>query len=155
MDLRVKPFSYPLAAMLKKDRWEGQVLGAEAGVARRVVDECRKREQETLDLIASLEAELRGLCGDGQPIPLERRRILDLFLRHQYGVAALRRQEHAQAESVHAQVLQQLQAKHRSIKTMEQHQQRKRDEHDEAQTRAQLKAQDDSWLLRKRGGSGA
>lgn len=150
MDTHLKPFIYRLAAVLKKDRWDGQVLGAEAGRARLVVEESRKREQEALDGVAQTEGELRELCRSQQPIPLERRRILDLFLRHQRAVAAMRQRERASAEGVLAQVLQQLQSKHQSIKAMEHHEDRKRQQHDGQQMRAAFKAHDDSWLVRKR-----
>jgi hypothetical protein len=150
MDQRIKPFAYRPAALLKKDRWEGQVLGAEAGRARRVVEESVRREQEVLDGVARTEAELRELHAADRSIPLERRRILDLFLRHQHAVAALRQRDRATAEGVYAQVLQQLESKHRGIKAMENHEQRKRHEHEGEQTRAAFKAHDDAWLLRRR-----
>ena len=42
------------------------------------------------------------------------------------------------AEGVYAQVLQQLESKHRSIKAMENHEQRKRHEHDSGQAQGGL-----------------
>jgi hypothetical protein len=145
-----KPFAYRPAALLKKDRWEGQVLGAEAGRARCVVEETRRREQESLDGVARTEAELRELYSAERSIPIDRQRILGLFLRHQHAVATVRQNDRASAEGVYAQVLQQLESKHRSIKAMENHEQRKRHEHDSGQARAVFKAQDDAWLLRRR-----
>ncbi len=150
MDERIRPFEYRPAAVLKRDRWEGQVLGAEAGRARRVVEESLKREQEALAGVARTEAELRELHATDRSISLERRRILDLFLRHQHAVAAVRQHDRASAEGVYAQVLQQLESKHRGIKAMENHEQRKRHEHVSEQARAVFKAQDDAWLLRRR-----
>jgi hypothetical protein len=150
MDTRVKPFAYRLSALLKKDRWEGQILGVETGRARSVMEESRKRLQEALDDIARTETELREMWLLQQPVSPERRQILDLFLRHQYAVAALRQKDSTSAEGVYAQVLKQLQSKHKSIKAMESHEQRKRVEHDDWQAREAFKAQDDSWLLRKR-----
>lgn len=150
MDARVKPFSYRLAAVLKKDRWEGQVLGAEASRARLVVEETRKRHREALDGIATTEAELRELCQSEQQIPLERRRILDLFLRHQHAVAAIRQQDTARAETLYGQVMTQLESKHKAIKALENHQDRKRQVHDVQQTRQSLTAHDELWLLGKR-----
>ena len=150
MDTRVKPFTYRLSALLKRDRWEGQILGVETGRAYKVVEESRKRLQEALDDIVRTETELRDLWHSQQTISQERRQILDLFLRHQYAVAALRQQDSTSAEGVYVQVLNQLQAKHKSIKAMESHEQRRRLEHDGRQARDAFKAQDDSWLLRKR-----
>ena len=150
MDARARPFAYRLAAVLKKDRWEGRVLGVEAGQARRVVEQSRQHEQEALDGIAQTETELRELFRSEQRVSLERRRILDLFLRHQHALADERQHDRARAERVYAQVLQQLESKHKAIKTMERHEQRKRVEHDSGQVRQALKAHDDSWLLRKR-----
>lgn len=150
MDERTKPFNYRLAAVLKKDRWEGQVLGAEASRARRVMEETRRRHREALDGIAKTEVELRELCQSEQPIPLERRRILDLFLRHQHAVAAVRQQDTANAETVYGQVMTQLESKHKAIKALENHQDRKRRAHDVEQTRQLLKAHDELWLISKR-----
>jgi hypothetical protein len=150
MNERIKPFAYRPAAVLKKDRWEGQVLGAEAGRARRVVEESRRREQEALDGVAQTEAELRDLYRTDRSLSLEWRRILDLFPSHQHAVAAIRQRDRASAEGVYAQVLQQLETKHRGIKAMENHEQRKRHEHEDGETRAAFKLQDDAWLLRRR-----
>jgi len=150
MDERVKPFSYRLAAVLKKDRWEGQALGAEASRARVLVEEARRRHREALDDIAQTERELRELCQSEQLIPLERRRILDLFLRHQHAVAAVRQQDSAKAETLYGQVMSQLESKHKAIKALENHQDRQRHAHDVQQTRQSLKASDDLWLLGRR-----
>ena len=89
------------------------MLGAEAARARLRGRRSRRREQEALEGVARTEAELRELYGHDQSIPLERRRILDLFLRHQHAVAALRQHDRASAEGVYAQVLQQLESKQR------------------------------------------
>ena len=149
MDEKRRPFAYRLHAVLRKDRWEGEVLGAEASRALQLLEECRRREQETLASVARVEAELREQAGERQSIPLARRRILQLFLREQYVLAETRERERTKAEGLHAQVMQQLETKRRSIKALERHEERKRLEHDNEQARAAIKASDDAWLMRR------
>jgi hypothetical protein len=149
MDERHRPFAYRLAAVLRKDRWEGEVLGAEATRALRLVEECQRRQEETLARVAQAETELRELCGERQSIPLDRRRILHLFLRDQYALAEARALEHAKADGLYAQVLHQLASKRRSIQALEHHEERQRQAHAGEQARAAFKANDAAWLVRR------
>jgi hypothetical protein len=73
-----------------------------------------------------------------------------LFLRHQYAVAAVRHKDAMSSEALYAQVMAQLLSKHKTIKAMENHRERKRREHDVKEIRQALKARDDFWLLRRR-----
>jgi hypothetical protein len=146
----VRIFRYRLAAALRKESWEGAILGIEVTRARKVFEEKQKRHDEVLGIIARTEADLRELYLEDQQIPLERRRILELFLRHQHAVAKLRQQEAAQAEAVYGQAMAQLQSKRRAIRAMENHRERRRREHNASEIRIAIKAQDDLWLLRRR-----
>lgn len=144
-----QPFKYKLDPILRRERWDGEVLGAEAARARAVEEDKRRLLDQVAASIRAAEAELRALHRANEPIPLERRQLLTAFLQHQHVQAALRAQELAQAEQIHREALAALQAKRRSTRALENHRDRRKSEHDVEQTRQSLKRADESWLLRR------
>lgn len=150
MDDRAAPFEHRLGALLRKESWEGEVLGLEVARAREALHECQRRQREATDLVERLQGERRAAAAEGMQLSLERCRVIDLYLRHQHEVAAARQQESARAERMLEQALQQLEHKRRSIRMLEVHEERARDEHQREHQRRQLKAHDDAWLMRQR-----
>ena len=139
----------PLDALLKQRQWERDALALEAARARRIWEERNGAYQAVLALIAGAESQLRQLYEAPAGIALERRHILEVFLKHQYEVATEWQHAVAAAQAVYAQVMGQLEGSRVVVKVLEKHGERKMLAHEQIERRRELRAADDLWLLRK------
>jgi hypothetical protein len=149
MDARKVRLRHPLDALLKQRQWERDALSLEAARARRIWEERNDAHHAVLDLIAGAESQMRQLYEAPARISLERRRILELFLKHQHEVAGERQQAAASAQTLHAQVMAQLDASRLAVKVLEKHDERSMRTHDQRERRRELRIADDMWLLRR------
>ena len=145
-------FKFRLLPLLKKDRFEGQLLGAEARRAGQVLKENEQRHQAALGRVSETEAALRDSCRQEQSIELGQREILYAYLRYSHGVAEDCRKDATEARSVYEDVLNKLETKRKAIRTLEKQRDRKRREHDAEERRLDSKQADEAWLQRRSGG---
>ena len=146
MSRREAPFKYRLEPLLKVDRWEGRVLGAELGRARQLMDDCQRQHREVLARVQSTEGEIRALDRAGEGIPIERRRVLAAYLEQQYALAGERGEAAARAQRLFEQILAQRQANQQRVRALEHHEAREHARHDGEQVRAGLRDADEQWL---------
>lgn len=149
MNTRKARLRHPLDALLKQRQWEREALGLEAARARRIWEERHGAHQAVLDLITGAQSQLREVYQSPAGISLERRQILDVFLKHQYEVARQREQAAASAQDVYTQVMAQLEASRVAVKVLEKHEERSMRAHDERERRLEFRTADDMWLLRR------
>jgi hypothetical protein len=146
-------FKYRLQPLLKLDRLQGEALGREARQALQVLEEKLQRYRRAQEVIKEAEAALRELYQQDQAIQLDKREVLQTFLRYQHGVAETCEMEATKAGAVYEQILGQLETKRVAIRTLEKHQERKRREHDAVARRDDAKQADEAWLQRRNGGA--
>lgn len=149
MDTRQAGSRHALDALLKQRQWERDALALEAVRARRIWEERNGAHQAVLDVIAGAEAQLRRLYEAPAGIALERRHILEVFLKHQHEVAHERQQAATSAQTLYAQVMRQLDGSRLAVKVLEKHGERSMHAHDQHERRRELRAADDMWLLRR------
>jgi hypothetical protein len=146
-------FKYRLLPLLKLDRFEGEALGHEARRAYKVLEEKARLLERAHTVIKEAEAALRDLYLQEQSIHLDKREVLQTFLRYQHDVAAACEKDATKANAVYEDILGQLEKKRLAIRTLEKHEERKRREHDAVERRADAKQADEAWLHRRGGGS--
>src|SRR5262245_25764234 len=146
-------FKYRLSSLLRLDRLEGEALGHEVRRAYKVLEEKVRLLERADAIIKEAEAALRTLYQQEQSIHLDKREVLQTFLRYQHDVAAACEKDAQQAHVVYEEALGQLEKKRLAIRTLEKHQERKRREHDAVERRAEAKLADESWLHRRGGGT--
>src|SRR5215831_16861430 len=142
-------FTFRLLPLLKKDRLEGEVLGAEVRRAGQALEENEQRHRAALGRISDTEAALRDSCQQEQSIHLGEREILYTYLRYSHGVAEDCRKDATKARSVYEDVLGKLETKRKAIRTLEKQRDRKRREHDAEERRLDSKHADEAWLQRR------
>jgi hypothetical protein len=149
MDTSNTGLRHPLDALLKKRQWERDALAMEAVLARRIWEERNGAHQAVLDLIAGAESQLRQLYQAPAGIALDRRHILEMFLKHQHEVAHERQQAATSAHTLYAQVMVQLDGSRVAVKVLEKHGERTMQAHDQGERRREQRVADDMWLLRR------
>ena len=150
MDIRKGRSRTALDALLKQRRWEREALSLEAARALRVWEERNGAHGAVLESIAGAESQLRQLYEASGGISLQRRSILEVFLKHQHHEARQRQQAAASARALYAQTLAQLEASRVAVKVLEKHEERSQRTYDDQERRRALQVQDDLWLLRRR-----
>src|SRR5262245_51105956 len=142
-------FKFRLMPLLKRDRFESQVLGVEAKRASLTLEENEQRHKAALGLISQAETALRDLCRREQAISLGQREILHTYLRYSHGVADACQKDATKARVAYEEVLGQLETKRQAVRTLEKQQDRKRREHDAEERRSDSKQADEAWLHRR------
>ena len=145
-------FKFRLLSLLKKDRFEGEVLGAEAKRAGLLLEEQEQRHQAALGRISQTESALRDLSQQEQRISMGQREILYTYLRYSHGVAETCKKDATKARADYEDVLGRLETKRQAIRTLEKQQDRKRREHDTEERRLDSKQADEAWLQRRSDG---
>jgi hypothetical protein len=144
-------FKYRLQPLLKLDRLEGEALGREVRRALQALEEKVRHYGRAREVVKEAEAALRDLYLHDQSIQLDKREVLQTFLRYQHGVAEACEKEATQANTVYEEILGQLETKRLAIRTLEKHEARKRREHDVVERRHDAKQADEAWLQRRKG----
>jgi hypothetical protein len=139
----------PLDALLKQRHWERETLGMEAARARRIWEDRDGAHRLVLELIADAESQLREVYTSPRGISLERRHILEVFLKHQHEIARERQQAAATAQALYKQIIAQLEASRVAVKVLEKHEERSTRAHEQRERRRELRAADEMWLLRR------
>lgn len=147
-----RPFRYGPDALLQQQRWEVQLLSADAQRALQLLESQRARLRQCLEAVAGTEDALRSLYATPGGIPLEQRALLQAYLDHLRRTELAQRQQVAVAESRQEQILSQLHANRVSVRSMEIHRERKRLAHECEVIARDIKAADDQWLLSRRHG---
>lgn len=141
-------FRYSLEAALSVRVRAVDSARAEELNARSVVVEKQEAAAKSRALVASLEHELRELLGEGRNFDLQRRGVLASYLASVRQRLAVALSDLAQAENVHEQARQSLQAHAQRKRALERHREMKRDEHMSAAVTAEYNAQDELWLAK-------
>jgi hypothetical protein len=149
MNIRKRRLQHPLDALLKQREWQRDLLVPEAARAQRVWEEREGAHREVLDVIADAESQLREIYRSPHGIVLERRRILELFLKHQHEVARERQQAAATAQALYRKLMVQLEASRIAVRVLEKHEERSRRAYDQRELRRELHVADEMWLLRR------
>lgn len=150
MDRRAPVFKYRLASLLKLDQWEGGLLGVELRRARHLLEEKQRLQREIDQRIGDAQAAMRDLHRDDAHIPLEKRRVLAVYLDELYAVATTRSADLKRAEQLFEQIMAQRVAKQKRIRALENHREREQEQHDAEQDRAGQRAADELWLITRR-----
>jgi hypothetical protein len=150
MNDRVAPFRYRLAPLLRRDEWERDALALEVERARRSFEVQDALYKASLARVAGAESAMREMHRADQPIALERRRMLQLHLEHEYAASALRQSEAKQAERVLDQLRAQFESKRLAASALQKHRGRQAQLHATEQERRLHRLADDLWLGRRR-----
>ena len=150
MDQPLKPFTYRLASLLRRDRWERDLVGGELQRAQVLVEQSLQRWQAAALQVSAAEAQMRELHAQDRPIALESRRLLYDFLTDAHVTMAARLDELKHAHGLLEQLRSQLEVKRVAVRTLEKHRDRQQLGHDLDQSRRAQRSADESWLTRER-----
>src|SRR4029450_6560547 len=112
-------FKFRWMPLLKRDRFESQILSVEAKRASLTLEENEQRHQAALGVISQAETALRALCQQEQSIPLGQREILHTYLRYSHGVADACQKDTTKARTAYEQAWGQLETKRLAVRTLE------------------------------------
>lgn len=150
MDPHATPFTYRLASLLHRDRWERDLVVGEVQRTQLLVEQCFERWQDAALQVSAAEARMRDLHAPDRPIALDARRLLHDFLAQARHTAASRLDDWKQTDGLLEQLRAQLQIKQVAVRALEKHRERQQQGHDLDQSRRSHRTADESWLTRRR-----
>lgn len=149
MDAPNPRFRDRLAAVLRRDTWERDLLAGELVRAQVLVAQCRQRWQAALAELGAAEVRMRALHRHDQPLDLASRQRLHDYLAQAHALTAARLAEWQQGHDALERLREQFERQQTAVRVLEKHRDRRRLLHDDEQRRRAQALADASWLMRE------
>lgn len=149
MDAPNPRFRDRLAAVLRRDTWERDLLAGELLRAQLLVAQSRQRWQAALAEQGAAEARMRALHGHDLPLDLALRQRLHDFLAQAHALTAARWADWQQGHAALERLREQFERQQTAVRVLERHRDRRRLAHDDEQRRRAQTLADATWLMRE------
>jgi flagellar biosynthesis chaperone FliJ len=142
----MKRFRYSLDPVIKQYEWEIDALKLELTTLNQALDAKLAELQQLKDAVRAAEQSLLEMCQENAVIALDRKALIELYLRDQLRLTEEKEQEIVQARSLVDTAFLQLTKKKQSQRGIEKHRERKRKDFDAEGMRQESLEADELWL---------